>query len=259
MLLRAPVIFDRIFIFTIVVAILLVFVKLIRQHELVALLGFGISAPKQIVLLIPIVLGASLVSITFIDLAMAPAVRALQEWGIGEYKVKNITADNPLWLEDGNNIVRATERVTFDELGDMQIFERSENGEVESVIWAERAVYDEPNWKLNGVEILTIAGSDGEKRSALRDGEARMWETNQTPKSIARLAAEPRDISLCLFDHRWRYGDFCHIGRHSRRNGDFFPTRPLRAIWSLYACADRKPLTQYGGFGDFQCSCACRI
>jgi len=196
MLLRAPVIFDRIFIFTIVVAILLVFVKLIRQHELVALLGFGISAPKQIILLIPIVLGASLVSITFIDLAMAPAVRALQEWGIGEYKVKNITADNPLWLEDGNNIVRATERVTFDELGDMQIFERSENGEVESVIWAERAVYDEPNWKLNGVEILTIAGSDGEKRSALRDGEARMWETNQTPKSIARLAAEPRDISL---------------------------------------------------------------
>jgi len=46
--LRAPVIFDRIFIFTIVVAILLTFVKLIRQHELVALLGFGISVPKQL-------------------------------------------------------------------------------------------------------------------------------------------------------------------------------------------------------------------
>lgn len=248
MLLRAPVIFDRIFIFTIVVAILLVFVKLIRQHELVALLGFGISAPKQIVLLIPIVLGASLVSITFIDLAMAPAVRALQEWGIGEYKVKNITADNPLWLEDGNNIVRATERVTFDELGDMQIFERSENGEVESVIWAERAVYDEPNWKLNGVEILTIAGSDGEKRSALRDGEARMWETNQTPKSIARLAAEPRDISLSemrTFKQRGNSGSkprFAYSFWHAHRL-----TRPLAALILLLCCV---PLMQRTGRED---------
>lgn len=248
MLLRAPVIFDRIFIFTIVVAILLVFVKLIRQHELVALLGFGISAPKQIILLIPIVLGASLVSITFIDLAMAPAVRALQEWGIGEYKVKNITADNPLWLEDGNNIVRATERVTFDELGDMQIFERSENGEVESVIWAERAVYDEPNWKLNGVEILTIAGSDGEKRSALRDGEARMWETNQTPKSIARLAAEPRDISLSemrTFKQRGNSGSkprFAYSFWHAHRL-----TRPLAALILLLCCV---PLMQRTGRED---------
>ena len=91
MMYRAPVIFDRIFIFTIVVAILLVFVKLIRQHELVALLGFGISAPKQIALMTPTVVGAALVSIIIINTAMPPSVRALQAWGIGEYKVKNIS------------------------------------------------------------------------------------------------------------------------------------------------------------------------
>ena len=248
MLLRAPVIFDRIFIFTIVVAILLVFVKLIRQHELVALLGFGISAPKQIVLLIPIVLGASLTSIIFIDLAMAPAVRALQEWGIGEYKVKNITANNPLWLEDGNNIIRATDRVTFDELGNMQIFERSANGEVESVIWAERAIYDEPDWRLEGVEILTIKGSDGEKRSALRDGQLRMWETNQTPKSIARLAAEPRDISMAEMRNFKQKGNsgskprFAYSFWHAHRL-----TRPLAALILLLCCV---PLMQRTGRED---------
>jgi len=248
MLLRAPVIFDRIFIFTIVVAILLLFVKLIRQHELVALLGFGISAPKQIVLLIPVVLGASLISITFIDLAMAPAVRALQEWGIGEYKVKNITANNPLWLEDGNNIVRATDRMTFDELGNIQIFERSDTGEVESVIWAKSAVYNEPNWNLEGVEILKIEGSDGEKRTALRDGQVRMWETNQTPKSIARLAAEPRDISMAEMRNFKRKGN---SGSKPRFAYDFWHahrlTRPLAALILLLCCV---PLMQRTGRED---------
>ena len=91
MILRAPVIFDRIFIFTIVVAILLTYVKLIRQHELVALLGFGISVPKQIMLLTPIILSAGFTSITIIDFTIAPAVRSLQTWGIGEYKTVSYT------------------------------------------------------------------------------------------------------------------------------------------------------------------------
>jgi len=128
MFLRAPVIFDRIFVFTLVVAVLMTFVKLIRQHELVALMGFGISATKQAMLLTPAVVGASLVSILFIDIAMAPAVRSLQAWGIGEYKVKNITEDSPLWLEDRGRIVRATRRIGYNALGDMKIFFRDDTG-----------------------------------------------------------------------------------------------------------------------------------
>ncbi len=248
MLLRAPVIFDRIFVFTLVVAMLLTFVKLIRQHELVALLGFGISAPKQILLLTPIVLATSLGSITFIDFAMAPAVRSLQAWGIGEYKVKNITSDNPLWLEDGQDIVRATQRVNYNQLGDIQIFERDEAGIVNNVIWAESATYDAPNWQLDGVKILTIAGSDGEKRSALRDTTPRVWETNQTPKSIARLAAEPRDVSLSEMRNFRKRGNsgskprFAYSFWHAHRL-----TRPLAALILLLCCV---PLMQRTGRED---------
>ena len=148
MMLRAPVIFDRIFVFTIVVAILLTFVKLIRQHELVALLGFGISVPKQIMLLTPAVLAAGFTSITFIDYAIAPAVRSLQAWGIGEYKVKNITPNNPLWLEDNRRIIRAEKRINYEELGNLEIYQRSETGQVEDVLWAEKAVYKAPNLSL---------------------------------------------------------------------------------------------------------------
>jgi len=168
MLLRAPVIFDRIFIFTIVVAILLTYVKLIRQHELVALLGFGISVPKQIMLLTPIVLSAGFSSITIIDYTIAPAVRSLQAWGIGEYKIKNITPENPLWLEDNGRIVRAEKRISYEELGNLEIFQRSDTGQVEDVLWAEKAVYKGDMWELKGVQSLPIKGADGEPRLPLR-------------------------------------------------------------------------------------------
>ncbi len=248
MLLRAPVIFDRIFMFTLVVAVLLVFVKLIRQHELVALLGFGISAPKQILLLTPVLLGAGLTSITLIDFAMPPAVRALQAWSIGEYKVKNITSENPLWLEDNRNIVRATQRVSFETLGDIQIFERNETGTVTSVIWAETASYNNEQWDLGNVQILTLEGSDGEKRSALRDASPRVWDTKQTPKSIARLAAEPRDISLSEmrnFSEKGNSGSkprFAYSFWHAHRL-----TRPLAALILLVCCV---PLMQRTGRED---------
>ena len=232
--LRAPVIFDRIFIFTIVVAILLTFVKLIRQHELVALLGFGISVPKQLMLMTPIVLATAFTSITVIDYTIAPAVRALQAWGIGEYKIKNITADNPLWLEDNGRIIKASKRFDYKTLGEIEIYSRSETGAVDEVIWAERATYEGDNWTLEGVQTLPIKGADGEPRAAIKELNPRLWETRQNPKSIARLAAEPRDLSMSEmrnFSKRGNSGSkprFAYTFWHAHRI-----TRPLAA----FACS----------------------
>ena len=248
MMLRAPVIFDRIFVFTIVVAILLTFVKLIRQHELVALLGFGISVPKQIMLLTPAVLAAGFTSITFIDYAIAPAVRSLQAWGIGEYKVKNITPNNPLWLEDNRRIVRAEKRINYEELGNLEIYQRSETGQVEDVLWAEKAVYKAPNWELVGVQSLPIKGAEGDPRMPLRSAAPEIWETAQTPMTIARLAAEPRDLSLSEMRQFKKPGNsgskprFAYSFWHAHRM-----TRPL-AAWILLLCA--VPMMQRTGRQD---------
>jgi len=238
MFLRAPVIFDRIFVFTLVVAILMTFGKLIRQHELVALLGFGISATKQALLLTPAVIGASLISILFIDIAMAPAVRALQTWGIGEYKVKNITADNPLWIEDKGHILRATHRIGFDSLGDLKFFFRDDSGTVDRIWHVKRATYKGKAWELAGVEQLDVKGADGETRPLTPLEGSRVWETRQTPTSIARLAAEPRDLSLSEmrnFSKRGNSGSkpsFAYKFWHAHRI-----TRPLAAFILLIACA----------------------
>lgn len=238
MLLRAPVIFDRIFVFTIVVAILMTFVKLIRQHELVALLGFGISATKQALLMAPAVVGAAIVSIIFIDIAMAPAVRALQTWGIGEYKVKNITPANPLWLEDKGRIVRATHRIGYDGLGNLKFFFRDDDGTVEKIWHAEKAIYQNPNWDLSGIEEINVKEADGASLPLTPLDGTRIWETRQNPTSIARLAAEARDLSLAEmrnFSKRGNSGSkpsFAYKFWHAHRI-----TRPLAAFILLIACA----------------------
>lgn len=251
MYLRAPVIFDRIFIFTLVVAILLTYVKLIRQHELVALLGLGISVPKQIFLMTPAVVGAALLSVTFIDIAMAPAVRSLQAWGIGEYKIKNITAENPLWLEDNGRIIKASTRYDYDTLGNVEIFERTDTGDVKNIIWAERATYDDGKWLLEGVRTITVKGADGEDRIALKAAAPRIWVTKQTPTSIARLAAEPRDLSLSEmrnFSQRGNSGSkprFAYSFWHAHR-----ATRPLAALILLICCAGLMQRTGREDTGD---------
>lgn len=251
MFLRAPVIFDRIFVFTLVVAMLLTFVKLIRQHELVALLGFGISATKQVMLMTPVVVGASILSVTFIDVAMAPAVRSLQAWGIGEYKIKNITPDNPLWLEDQSRIVRATNRLSYDALGNLRFFFRGDTGEVEQIWHVDRADYQNPNWKLSGIRQLDVKDADGESRDLQPLNGNRIWTTRQNPTSIARLAAEPRDLSLMEmrnFSKRGNSGSkpsFAYKFWFTHRL-----TRPLAAFVLLIACAALMQRTGREDTGD---------
>ena len=183
MFLRAPVIFDRIFVFTLIVAILMTFVKFIRQHELVAFLGFGLSAAKQTLLMTPAVVGAAVLSVIFIDLAMAPAVRSLQTWGIGEYKVKNITEKNPLWIEDNGNIIRATTRLDFETLGDLNFFFRNENGTVTKIWHVGQANYKTSNWELSNIQELEIKGEANLERDLKPLEGTRIWDTRQTPES----------------------------------------------------------------------------
>ena len=188
---RAPVIFDRVLLFTIMVAMLLTYVKLIRQHELVALLGFGLSVPTQITMLTPAVVGTTALAVLFINTAMPPSVRALQAWGIGEYKHTSISEEKPLWLQDGTRIVRAAGRPNMETLTDLQFFDQSETGEISIVTWAEQAKYDFEikEWVLSGVERLST-------QDRFTPAPMTMWASQQTPQSIAKLAADPRDLAL---------------------------------------------------------------
>ena len=191
MMYRAPVIFDRVLLFTVIVAMLLTYVKLIRQHELVAFIGFGFSVPKQVVILAPAVIGATTLAVLFINIAMPPSVRALQAWGVGEYKRTSISQENPLWLQDGTRIVRAAGRPNMETLTELQFFDQEETGEISIISWANQAKYDYELkiWILSGVERIT-------SRERFTPAPFNRWASDQTPTSIAKLAADPRDLAL---------------------------------------------------------------
>ncbi|NNC37192.1 MAG: YjgP/YjgQ family permease [Acidimicrobiales bacterium] len=189
MIYRAPVIFDRVLLFTVMVAMLLTYVKLIRQHELVSLLGFGLSVPRQIAMLTPAVVGVTMLSITFINTAMPPAVRSLQAWGIGEYKRTSISEEKPLWLQDGNRIIKAAGRPNMRTLTNLQFFDQEENGDISIISWIDRADYSPDGWVLKGVSRLATG-------DRFTPAPLSVWSTEQNPESIAKLAADPRDLSL---------------------------------------------------------------
>ena len=190
MWLRLPIIFDLLFLFSLMLALLLTFVSLIRRNELVALQGVGLSVLAQIRALAPVVLAVSIGAMLYIDRALPPSVQALNDWGIGEYQGGNLSSDEPLWLNDGGLFVRIEGRENLNTLTGLTFFQRSEDGYVERVTWAERADYSETGWALKGLSSLIVEGLASEPAEFTR------WETSQTPVLIDKLAAEPRDLSM---------------------------------------------------------------
>jgi len=238
---RAPVIFDRVLLFTVMVAILLTFVKLIRQHELVAIIGFGISVPRQIAMLTPAVVGVTTMAILFINTMTPPAVQALQTWGVGEYKRSAITEDKPLWLQDRTRIVLATGRPAMDTLTNLQFFDQMENGEISVISWIGQAKYDGTTWQLSDVTRVPT-------QEKVTPTELTTWDSEHTPLSIAKLAADPRDLSfkdMRLFMQKGNSGSkpsFAYTFWYWHRL-----TRPL-AAFILLLCA--APIMQKTGRED---------
>lgn len=190
MTLRAPVIFDLVFLFSLMLALLLTFVSLIRRNELVAVQGVGLSILAQVRALSPVVLLISIASTILIDRTLPPSVQALNAWGIGEYESANITEETPLWVNDDGLFVRMKGRIGINILTDLTFFHRNNAGYLQRVTWAKRAQYVDGNWVLGGTDTLIVDNAESPPPPMAN------WETNQTPLLIDKLAAEPRDLAI---------------------------------------------------------------
>lgn len=191
MLLRSPIIYDLVFLFSLMLALLLTFVSLIRRNELVAIQGIGLSVFAQIRALAPIVLIISIGSVVLIDRTLPPSVQALNAWGIAEYEKGTVTEDQPLWLNDDGLFVRIKGRVGLDTLKDLTFFHRDRGGYIQRVSWAQTAIYSKDGyWALEDMDTLTVDNADSPPPPMDN------WITNQTPLLVDKLAAEPRDLAL---------------------------------------------------------------
>lgn len=187
MLLRAPLLYERIFIFTFLMSLLVTYVVLIRRNELVAITSSGMSAFQQMLALAPAAIFASVVSLLIIDQAGPSAQQSLINWLGPEAAIASLEPTNELWLADGDLLVRI-EQVSDGELIGLTLLERLERGIIESVSYAESAVSSNEGWRLEGVTQVRF--DDGEV-----DPPA-YWNSTLTPETIRLLSLEPRYLSV---------------------------------------------------------------
>jgi lipopolysaccharide export system permease protein len=186
---RMPVIFDRTLLISVLLAVVLTYVSLVRRREIVALTAAGISAFKQVILLTPVTLGIGLLSVLIVDTLLPPAVRALQSWNAPGYVSDRLSDERPLWLADDGRIVRIARRLGPDAFGSVQIYDFDDRERPSSITFAQEARYGEDRgWTLSGVEAVPLY--PGAPLPAPR------WQTSQTPESLDRIISEPQDLSL---------------------------------------------------------------
>ncbi|MEM9837624.1 MAG: LptF/LptG family permease [Pseudomonadota bacterium] len=187
---RAPVIFDRLLLITLLLTLILTYLQLIGRRELVAITGAGVSAAQQVLILLVPVLGIAIVSTFVIDRFVPTGVAKLQGWSAPGYTTSRISDEKPLWLAEDNILVRISGRKGADGVGRLELFHLSQDSQVESVTFAEGARFERgTGWRLEQAQTHHV-------RDTHAPGAVEMWASPQTPSSLNRLIAAPRDLSL---------------------------------------------------------------
>jgi len=188
MLLRLPVLFDRMVLFTLLLAVLLTYSSLVRHSELVVLAGAGLSPLQQFRAMAPAILLAGIVSVVVIDLPVPPSARRVSDWlGPEAFSDPGLRQGESLWIAEPEVFVEIG-AVDGDRLSGITFFERGAEPGVLAMTTAQRAVFGNGVWVLSGVEQVRFDGSDRQPRE--------IWATDQTPETLARLGSDPRSLSL---------------------------------------------------------------
>ncbi len=187
MLLRMPILFDRIMVFALLMSLLLTYISLIRRNELVAIVGAGVSIFGQVRALMPAVLIATIVSAALVDQINPLATRALEKW-LGPEAVRDDgQAPKTLWLADGNLLVEVGGLRGL-RLNDVTLFERGENGKIDAITQADYAMAAPTGWVLLDARQIRYDGKDPDP--------PRIWHSVQTPHTLRLLLSEPRNLAL---------------------------------------------------------------
>ena len=238
---RIPIIFDRMLLIAILLAIILTYASLVRRREIVALGAAGLSAARQAALLAPAVFVLALVSVLVVDTVMPHAVRALQSWGAPGYAETRLSEAEPLWLADDGRVVRITGRAGPTTFTGLSFYDLGDDGAVTGVTSADAATYvRREGWTLEGAESYPAAPGG----TAPRIG----WDSRQTPGTLDRIISSPRDLSLIDMA---RLKNLRGSGSNPAFAYDAWRvhrlTRPLAAVVLLFACV---PLMQRLGRQD---------
>jgi len=187
MVLRMPILFDRTFVFAILLAVLLTYASLYRRNELVIISASGLSVFGQIRALAPAVIVVGVVSAILIDQVNPIANKTLENWLGTSALAENSQTPERMWLSDGQLLVEVA-GMQNERLSGITIFERDAEGAVVAVTTAEAATPAAGGWQLENAEQQRFDGQPGVVNT--------FWPSPQTSDSLRLLLTEPRDLGI---------------------------------------------------------------
>ena len=204
--LRIPLLVSRFLPFSILLGTLIVFVGLNQNSEVVAMKAAGISAHQMLAPLIIASLGVAGLAFAFNETLVVRSARVVNAWSDNDYKP--IPPDSGIlsnvWISHDGDLVRARlvsgQGAHFRAQG-VTIYERN-NGAIERIIDAERAVPEGAAWKLTNVRtydstmnvvrsLPSMSGLQGLTTSQMRLAKVDPDETGFFPlrRKIAEMEA----------------------------------------------------------------------
>ncbi len=182
-MLRAPLIFISLSVFSALIAILVTLTELVRRSELVAIQAAGWSQFNLMAAFLPAVIVMAGLHYIASDFAAPPASKALKDWGFDEA----VSSGEELWMRSGSLIVRAGAVDTGGGMRDVTVFDLNADGVLAQRITAGSALFESGEWGLRGAQAIEVAGG-GEAANSL--------PINLSPRRVGLLASEPRNLSF---------------------------------------------------------------
>lgn len=203
MYLRFPIILERIFPFSILLAALLTLIQLTFRRELVAMMAAGVSQFSLLMAFAPVIVVMAAVDFVVGDQLSPWATAQLKDWGVGSFarKEKKIGAA-AIWVRDGNQIIRIGSVAPGGELTSVTIFQRHPNGNLARKLNADRAIFENDVWRLKTVRGYEIDTLEETRATELE------WKASLRPSSVLALATDPRELTLGELTRISRRSDF---------------------------------------------------
>lgn len=136
---------------------------------------------------------------------MMVAVMAIGEWVAPPMEAKGrliraqeisggslISAQRGVWAKDGNRFINIGEVQDTGQLNSVLIYEFTEQRQLDTVTYAQSAVFSEQKWRLNQVVVTEI----GERRINERRLPSMAWQSSLTPDKLGVVTVKPESLSI---------------------------------------------------------------
>jgi lipopolysaccharide export system permease protein len=161
--LRVPLLIQRFLPFAALLGTLIAFTALNQHSEVVAMKAAGLSAHQVLAPLVVASLGLAVVAFAFNEGVAVNSARTVNAWNDNDYRPIRSTSGvlTNVWVKAGDDLVRAriaSGRGSGLQLQGITIYDR-QNGVLQRVVDAERAVQADGGWRLDNVRSYDTAAN----------------------------------------------------------------------------------------------------